>query len=259
MDNIQKSRLTADEYKLLDKMNKRLRTWQKNNMSNEVVNQVKNDLLNFYLKHNINSPNREMLLFTKSNNLTSEQKEELLRIANAMNSAKSSKISYYKKMPTDDKRLQKAFQTVKNNPLYNVKTFADYVQWVDDMNNAKAIVAELMELDSAMIARVYGYGTDKKLTTEQVNEIMVNAVNNYKDGSTMEQFLQSEIEKKELENHINIKLRDRLYKYGDKYSVDAETVDNIIDNAIIDNIPLDNIDDYLFNAIEEVSINGTLF
>lgn len=253
------SKLTPAEYKLLDKMNKRLRSWAKNNMSNEVINQVKNDLLNFYTKYDRVSPNRNILLFTKSNTLSDDEKAEMLRIAKAMDSAKSSKISYYKKMPTDDKRLQKAFQTVKNNPLYNVKTFADYVQWVDDLNNAKSIVAELMELDSAMVARVYGYGTEKNLTTEQVNEILINAVNNYKDGDSMEQFLQTEIEKRELKNHININLRDRLYNYGNKYGVNSTEIDNIIDMSIQENIGIDNIEDYLYNEIDGKRQDGTFY
>lgn len=246
------ARLTASEYKLLDRMNKRLRTWNKNNLSNEVINQIQNDLLNFYTKHNIDNPSRDIILFKKSNKYTEQEKQEILQIAKAMERAKSSKISYYKKHKVDDLKIRKSFEAMKQNPAYNIETFADYIEMVDDLNNAKAIIAELMEIDSGLVARSYAYAKEHKLTTEEVNNILTTTLKNYRDGDTMEQFLQTEIERKELSNHINLNLKDKITDYAVNIGIDTEKVDKIIDDAIRDNIKIDDIETYLYNKVDGI-------
>lgn len=246
------ARLTASEYKLLDKMNKRLRTWNKNNLSNEVINQIQNDLINFYAKYDIDNPSRDIILFKKSNKYTEQQKQEILQIAKAMEKAKSSKLSYYKKHKVDDLKIRKSFESMKQNPAYNIETFADYIQLVDDLNNAKAIIAELMEIDSGLVARTYAYAKEHKLTSEEVNNILVTTLKNYRDGDTMEQFLQTEIERKELSNYINLNLRDRMTDYAKNMGVNTEKIDEIINDAIRDNVKIDDISNYLYNKIDGI-------
>lgn len=246
------AKLTASEYKLLDRMNKRLRTWNKNNLSNEVINQIQNDLINFYAKYDIDNPSRDIILFKKSNKYTEQQKQEILQIARAMEKAKSSKISYYKKHKVDDLKIKKSFETMRENPAYNINSFSDYIQLVDDLNNAKAIIAELMEIDSGLVARTYSYAREHKLTSDEVNNILVTTLKNYRDGDTMEQFLQTEIERKELSNHINLNLRDRMTDYAKNYGIDTEKIDEIINGAIRDNIKIDNIESYLYNKIDGI-------
>lgn len=246
------ARLTASEYKLLDRMNKRLRTWNKNNLSNEVINQIQNDLLNFYTKHNIDNPSRDIILFKKSNKYTEQEKQEILQIAKAMERLKSSKISYYKKHKVNDLKIKKSFETMRENPAYNIETFSDYIHLVDDLNNAKAIIAELMEIDSGLVARTYAYAREHKLTSEEVNKILVTTLKNYRDGDTMEQFLQTEIERKELSNYVNLNLRDRITDYAKNIGIETEKVDEIIENAINDNIKIDDIETYLYNKVDGI-------
>ena len=245
------AKLTASEYKLLDRMNKRLRTWHKNNLSNEVVNQIQNDLLNFYTKHNIDNPSRDIILFKKSNRYTDEEKQEILQIAKAMDRAKSSKISYYRKHKVDDLKIRKSFESIRQNPAYNINSFSDYIQLVDDLNNAKAIIAELMEIDSGLVARTYSYAREHKLTSEEVNKILVNTLKNYRDGDTMEQFLQTEIERKELSNYINLNLRDSVTDYAQTLKIETEIVDQIINDAIRDNIKIDEIEQHLYEMVDK--------
>ena len=245
------AKLTASEYKLLDRMNKRLRTWHKNNLSNEVVNQIQNDLLNFYTKHNIDNPSRDIILFKKSNRYTEEEKQEILKIAKAMDRAKSSKISYYRKHKVDDLKIRKSFESMRQNPAYNINSFSDYIQLVDDLNNAKAIIAELMEIDSGLVARTYSYAREHKLTSEEVNKILVNTLKNYRDGDTMEQFLQTEIERKELSNYINLNLRDSVTDYAQTFKIETEIVDQIINDAIRDNIKIDEIEQHLYDMVDK--------
>lgn len=245
------AKLTASEYKLLDRMNKRLRTWHKNNLSNEVVNQIQNDLLNFYTKHNIDNPSRDIILFKKSSRYTDEEKQEILQIAKAMDRAKSSKISYYRKHKVDDLKIRKSFESMRQNPAYNINSFSDYIQLVDDLNNAKAIIAELMEIDSGLVARTYSYAREHKLTSEEVNKILVNTLKNYRDGDTMEQFLQTEIERKELSNYINLNLRDSVTDYAQTLKIETEIVDQIINDAIRDNIKIDEIEQHLYDMVDK--------
>lgn len=186
-------KLTKAEYKLLDRMNKRLQSWEKNNMASEVINQVKNDLLNFYVKHDRVFSGKN-IRFTKSNRMDVNEKRELLAIANAMNSAKSSSIKYYKQHGVNDDQIMQSFETVRNNPAYNVNSFSEYVQWVDDIKNAKATRELISNLDSKQIARLYGYGREYKLTTEEVNTIILSNLDRYRNGSNLELFLKSEIE-----------------------------------------------------------------
>lgn len=232
-------------------MNKRLRTWHKNNLSNEVVNQIQNDLLNFYTKHNIDNPSRDIILFKKSNRYTDEEKQEILQIAKAMDRAKSSKISYYRKHKVDDLKIRKSFESMRQNPAYNINSFSDYIQLVDDLNNAKAIISELMEIDSGLVARTYSYAREHKLTSEEVNKILVNTLKNYRDGDTMEQFLQTEIERKELSNYINLNLRDSVTDYAQTLKIETEIVDQIINDAIRDNIKIDEIEQHLYDMVDK--------
>ncbi len=192
------SKLTKAEYRLLDRMNKRFRTWEKNNISSEVINQVKNDLVNWYIKHD-RVWSGENVRFTKSNRLDDNEKRELLQIARAMESAKSSKISYYKRMPNSDEQFTRSFETVRNNPAYGVNSFADYVRFVDDMKSYRETRILLESLPSKEVARLYAYGREHNLTTEQVNQILISNVDKYRNGSNTERFLMDEIDKFESE------------------------------------------------------------
>lgn len=198
--------LTKDQYKLLDRMNKRLRTWQRQGLSNEVINRVKNELINFYDKYDLNHPSHEYVLFTKSKNLPDEARRELLQIARSMEYAKSSKISYYKRNKisideTFDKRVRSSYETIRNNPAYGVNNFQDYIRFVDDMVNYRAIRSSLRELDSKIVARTYAYGHERNLTTEEINNIIASNIQKYEYGDDFEIFLKTEIERMEKERN----------------------------------------------------------
>lgn len=186
-------KLTPDEYKLLDRMNKRLATWEKNNLTNDITNQVRTELLNFYTKHDIEYTGATVK-FKKSNLYTDEEKREILAIANAMEYTKSSSIKYYKSNPNKAKHnYLQSYETVRNKGVYGVKTFQDYIRFIDDIKSAKANKDLIRNLDSHQIARLYGYGHEHDLTTEQINNIILENVSEYRDGSKLEKFLMDEI------------------------------------------------------------------
>lgn len=187
-------RLTPDEYKLLDRMNKRLATWEKNDLQNDVTNQVRIELLNFYTKHDIEYTGAT-IKFKKSNLYTEQEKQEILSIARAMEYSKSSAISYYKRHPTkQEHNYLQSFETVRNKGVYGVKTFQDYINFIDDIKSAKANKDLIRNLDSKQIARLYAYGHEKKLTTEQINDIILENVTEYRSGTKLENFLMKQIE-----------------------------------------------------------------
>lgn len=195
--------LTKDEYKLLDRMNKRLRTWQKKGLTNEVINRVKNDLINFYEKNDREHPSHEFIVFSKSNKMSESEKNELLRIARSMEQSKSSSVSWYqsKKNKLNDDAIRNAYETIKGNPSYGVNNWQDYIDFIDNMENWRKEQAILRDLDSKLVARTYAYGKEKNLTTEEVNKIMEDNVLKYQNGgSEFEMFLRDEIDRLEEEH-----------------------------------------------------------
>lgn len=186
--------LTKDMYKMYDKLNKRLKVWDKNNVSSEAVRRVRNDLLNFYTKNDIEIKG-DSLNFIKRQSLNEEQQKELMSIAKSMDFQKSSSMSYYKKKPESDKRGTMSFETVRNNPEYGVNNFQDYIKFIDDIKNAKATKSIMRNLDSKQVARLYGYGKEKDLTTEEVNTIIMQNLDGYRKGERLYNFLMDEIDK----------------------------------------------------------------
>lgn len=190
-------KLTPEEYKLLDRMNKRLATWEKNNLTNDITNQIRTELLNFYMKHDIEYTGATVK-FKKSNLYNEEEKREILAIAEAMEYTKSSSIKYYKANPNKAKHnYLKSFESVRNKTAYGVKTFQDYINFIDDVKSAKANKDLIRNLDSKQIARLYGFGHEHNLTTEQINDLILENVTEYRRGSKLEKFLLAEIEQNE--------------------------------------------------------------
>lgn len=187
------AQLTKEEYRLLDRMNKRLKVWDKRGATSEAVRRVRNDLLNFYTREDIETKSNT-LNFVKRKTLTDEQQRELVAIAKSMEFQKSSSVAYYAKNPEADARGTMSFETVRNNPEYGVNTFQDYIQFIDDIKNAKANRAIMRNLESKQVARLYAFGKDNGLTTDEVNTIIMQNLDGYRRGEKLYNFLMDEIE-----------------------------------------------------------------
>ena len=186
--------LTKEAYKMFDRLNKRLASWDKNGVSSEAVRRTRNDLLNFYTKHDIELKG-DNLNFIKRQSLTEEQQKELIAIGKSMEFQKSSSIQYYRKNPEADKRGSMSYETVRSNPEYGVTNFQEYIQFIDDIKNAKANHAIMRNLESKQVARLYAYGKENDLTTDEVNTIIMQNVDGYRKGERLYNFLMDEIEK----------------------------------------------------------------
>ena len=187
------AQLTKEEYRLLDRMNKRLKVWDKRGATSEAIRRVRNDLLNFYTREDIETKSNT-LNFIKRKTLTDEQQRELVAIAKSMEFQKSSSVAYYTKNPESDKRGTMSFETVRSNPEYGVNTFQEYIQFIDDIKNAKSTKAIMRNLESKQVARLYGYGKDYGLTTDEVNTIIMMNLDGYRKGESLYNFLLGEIE-----------------------------------------------------------------
>lgn len=187
------AQLTKEEYRLLDRMNKRLKVWDKRGATSEAIRRVRNDLLNFYTREDIETKSNT-LNFVKRKTLTDEQQRELVAIAKSMEFQKSSSIAYYTKNPEADTRGTMSFETVRNNPEYGVNTFQDYIQFIEDIKNAKANRAIMRNLESKQVARLYAFGKDNGLTTDEVNTIIMQNLDGYRRGEKLYNFLMDEIE-----------------------------------------------------------------
>ena len=53
----------------------------------------------------------------------------------------------------------------------------------------------MRNLDSKQVARLYGYGKEKDLTTEEVNTIIMQNLDGYRKGERLYNFLMDEIDK----------------------------------------------------------------
>lgn len=189
--------LSLEDRKLFDRMNKRLDKFDKQGIHNEVVNLAREELLNIYLKESQKDTDLSRVNFSKfsmNSNLSEDTINDLRGLAKALEKAKTSKISYYKKDPTSVSNVRGTFEKLEGKK-YGVKDFQSFVNFVDDLENAMATSDISDKLDSNQWARIYGYGKDKKMTTEEINKLIIDNISKYRDGDTFVLYAFKEIDK----------------------------------------------------------------
>lgn len=157
--------LTHDQYKKIDKLNKRLEQWDKKGTKSFAVTQTRDMLEEFYLKHNINTQKMKSLKFRKRTaNMSQAEIDEMMTIADYFESAVGSKVSTY------NITSNKSYETAKRLYPMQVKDFKSWVNWVDKMRNQDSALKEYYDSDE--IAKIYDYGISKKLNEKEIEEIM---------------------------------------------------------------------------------------
>lgn len=163
--------MTKEEKNLLLRMNKRIQRWKKAGAESFAISEVKNMLLNFYLKHDLKAP--ELLTFTTRKDLTKDQEGELLRIAESMEAMKQTNVGYYKRKSNKmdvDAATQKSYETFKkNHPLFT-PDFASWVQMRDTLEQEQHGFKEYY--DSKTLIDIYEYGYSLNLRTEEIQTLM---------------------------------------------------------------------------------------
>lgn len=163
--------MNQEEKKLLLRMNKRIQRWKKAGAESFAISEVKNMLLNFYLKHDIKAP--ELLTFTTRKDLTKDQESELLRIAESMEAMKQTNVGYYKrkseKMDVDTATM-KSYETFRKNHPLSTPDFASWVQMRDTLEQEQHGFKEYY--DSKTLIDVYEYGYSLNLRTEEIQTLL---------------------------------------------------------------------------------------
>lgn len=186
---------TADEIKLLDRMNKRKAVWDKNGMSNNAIEQVDNMLENFYMGLNEEGYNVKNKLdrFTMRKDLTREQEKQLVEIAEYMESMKTSSLGYYNKRMTPT--AKKAFDKSKELGYVTGEGKQAYIDFIDFMENSQAIKETVSMLGSKVIARIYGYGKSKGLSDSEINSLILANYKDFKTGDQLQAFVFDSIDR----------------------------------------------------------------
>lgn len=189
--------LTIEDRKLFDRMNKRLDKFDKKGVQNEVVNLAREELLNIYLKESESGTDLSRTNFNKfsmNTSMSEETLDDLRGLAKALEKSKTSKISYYKKDPTITQHARSTYETLKGKE-YGVNDFQSFINFVDDLKGAMATSEIANKLDSDQWARIYGYGKDRGLTTDEINTLIIDNVSRYRDGDTFVLYAFNEIDK----------------------------------------------------------------
>lgn len=157
------------EVLFLKKLNKRMERMKKANIRSTIIEETKNMLLNFYLKHNIVAPRSGR--FTTRKNLTKEQEKELLSIARVMDRAKTSQVGYMKgKGAAVSEQQRKSYETAKMNYPNIISDYSDYTQMIEMIENEdKSFKAYY---DSKEMLQIYDYGYSLGLSTNEIQKQM---------------------------------------------------------------------------------------
>ena len=165
-------RLNKEQYRKMDRLNKRLDQWNKQKAKPYIIQEVEDMLLMFYNRENISTERMSAMHFKKKGEMTQEQIDELEAIADMMESAPESKVQYAKYHYEQLTKTEKAYQTAKGRYGVQIDNFADYLEFIDRMKNVNNRVKEYY--DSKEIAKIYDYGIAEGLTESEVNKIMVS-------------------------------------------------------------------------------------
>ena len=185
---------TADEIRQLDRLNKKKAVWDKNDVSNMAIENVNNMLENFYmgLAGEGYVIKGKMDRFTMRSDLTPEQEKQLLEIANYMENHKTASYSYYNKKLSEP--AQKAYETAKSKGYVNGDDRQSFIDFIDFMENSQAIKEASSMLGSKVIARIYGYGKDKGLSADEINDLILNNYSDFKTGDALQNYIFDEID-----------------------------------------------------------------
>lgn len=154
---------------LLKKLNKRMERFRKAGLKSPIVDEVKNMLLNFYLKYDIQAPPTGS--FTTRSDLTKEEEKELFKIADVMDRAKSSNVGYYKGTGINvSEQQRKSYETMKASYPNIISNYGDYVGIIDKLQNeGKSFSAYY---DSKEMLQIYDYGYSIGMSTNDIQKIM---------------------------------------------------------------------------------------
>lgn len=169
--------LTKDQYRQVDKLNKRLDKFQKMGLKSEATEQARTALEAFYLKHGINVGKMKGLKFKKRTaNMTQSQVDEMMEIADMFESSIGSRVSDYTQKKKIPEHVKKAFETSKKKYPNQVKTWQDFINFIDRHKNVDSAIAEYYDSDE--VSLLYDNAISMGLTEKEVYNIIAKQILN---------------------------------------------------------------------------------
>lgn len=167
--------LTKDQYRQVDKLNKRLDKFQKMGLKSEATEQARTALEAFYLKHDINVGKMKGMKFKKRTaNMTQSQIDEMMEIADMFENSIGSRVSDYTQQKKIPDHVKKAFETSKKKYPNQVKTWQDYINFIDRNKNVDNGIADYY--DSNEVSLLYENAFTMGLTEKEVNNIIAKQI-----------------------------------------------------------------------------------
>lgn len=167
--------LTKDQYRQVDKLNKRLDKFQKMGLKSEATEQARTALEAFYLKHDINVGKMKGMKFKKRTaNMTQSQIDEMMEIADMFESSIGSRVSDYTQKKKIPEHVQKAFETSKKKYPNQVKTWQDFINFIDRHKNVDTAIAEYYDSDE--VSLLYDNAISMGLTEKEVYNIIAKQI-----------------------------------------------------------------------------------
>lgn len=183
------ARLSDADKRLFDRVNHRIQAFKNEGITNNLLDIAINELQNIYLDasaegvdiHNVN-----MNKFTFNGNIAEgERLDELRNLAKAIDEQKTSKVSYYKKHDNIPDWVDKAYETIKKKKGYKVDSFQDYVDFVDDAKQARAIAIQKKGLDSKQLVKLFRLGKKKGFSREDIVQWIDKAYDMFNNGDDL--------------------------------------------------------------------------
>lgn len=195
ISEVVKMAFSPEQIRQLDRLNKKRAVWDKAGETNIANENVDNMLENFYLDladkgYNItNRPDR----FTMRSDLSPEDEKRLLAIAEYAESQKTLSRGYYNKRLSPS--AQKAYDEAVRKGYVEGGDRQKFIDFIDFMENSQAIKEAVDMLGSKVIARVYGYGKEKGLDEREINRLILDNYNDFKNGDKFQMYVFNEIDR----------------------------------------------------------------
>lgn len=169
--------LTKEQYRQVDKLNKRLEKFDKMGLKSEATEQARTALEAFYLKHDINVGKMKGLKFKKRTaNMTQSQVDEMMEIADMFENSIGSRVADYTQKKKIPDHVKKAFEKSKKLYPNQVKTWQDYINFIDRNKNVDSAIAEYYDSDE--VSLLYDNALSLGLTEKELNNIIAKQIVN---------------------------------------------------------------------------------
>ena len=192
-------KITSNDRKVFDRLNKRYKEFRKKGVINNTWNLAINEIMSIYSDADMRGVDTskwagsKQNIFTMSKNIDDETLQQLRKVAKYLDKTQSSKVSYYKRNKEIDDRAMRAYQTLKNRPDNDIDNLQDYIDMLDDMEQSKEIKGIRDALSSDQIMRIYDYARSLNIKNADIEEIIQKGLNTMLKGDPLYRWLRNEM------------------------------------------------------------------